>query len=126
MTGLTRNESSALVFLAAAFVVGIFVRSQRDQLTPIPAMTETVVDPPAVTETIQTESSSLISINHATKSDLERLPGVGPVLAERIIQYRDSRNGFRSLNELTKVRGIGAKKMSVLSQRICLDSTAVR
>jgi comEA protein len=121
MSGLTKNEISALVFLAIAFVVGVFVRSQRDRLTPIPAMADEVVDPPVVTETVQAEPSVLISINHATKSELEKLPGIGPALAERIIQYRESRKGFRSLNELTNVHGIGAKKLEILSQRVCLD-----
>ena len=121
MPGLTKNEISAMAFLAAAFVIGVFVRSQRDRLTPAPAMAETFLNPPAVTDSIRAEASTLISINRATQSELEKLPGVGPVIAERIIQYRKSQKGFHSLKELTKVHGIGPKKMAVLRQRICLD-----
>lgn len=121
MKGLTRNETSALAFLAAAFLVGVFVRSQRDNLVPIPARAETIADPPAITESMKAGSSELISINRATKQELERLPGVGPVLAERIIQYRESSKGFHSLNELTKVHGIGVKKMAALKQHLSLE-----
>jgi competence protein ComEA len=121
MPGLTRNEMSALVFLAAAFLIGVIARSQGSRLIPVPDAAVAFQNEPVVVDSIRVEPSALVSINHATKSELERLPGVGPVLAERIIQYRESRKGFRSLKELTKVRGIGDKKLAMLSSRIRLD-----
>lgn len=48
-----------------------------------------------------------LDINRATAADFERLPGIGPALARRIVRYRDSVGGFRSLEELDRVPGIG-------------------
>jgi competence protein ComEA len=49
----------------------------------------------------------LIDINRATAAELERLPGVGPALARRIVAYRDSVGSFGSVDQLQRVKGIG-------------------
>lgn len=51
-----------------------------------------------------------LDLNTATEQDLEALPGIGPVLAERIVEYRQSRGGFRDVTQLRHVKGIGKKK----------------
>ena len=48
-----------------------------------------------------------VSINAATKVELEDLPGIGPVLADRILRYREENDGFRAIEDLRKVKGIG-------------------
>ncbi len=48
-----------------------------------------------------------VSINRATRGELEELPGIGPVLADRILRYREENKGFRTLEELQDVKGIG-------------------
>lgn len=53
----------------------------------------------------------LISLNHATQQELETLPGIGPKLAEEIIQYR-STQPFRSIEDLLNVSGIGDAKLA--------------
>jgi len=50
-----------------------------------------------------------IDVNRATEHDLERLPGIGPVLAQRIVEYRETRGSFQELEQLRRVRGIGEK-----------------
>ena len=50
-----------------------------------------------------------ISINEADSNDLECLPGIGPTLAQRIIEYRQKHGSFKTLEELKNVRGIGEK-----------------
>jgi competence protein ComEA len=49
----------------------------------------------------------LISINQATQDELETLLGIGPTKALGIISYRDEYGGFKALEELTEVKGIG-------------------
>lgn len=55
------------------------------------------------------ELSVEISINEADSNDLESLPGIGPTLAHRIIEYRHEHGNFKTLEELKNVRGIGEK-----------------
>ena len=62
-----------------------------------------------------------ISLNRASAKELEELPGVGPTLAERIAQYRDEHGGFRRLEELRQVEGIGDKKYEQIVSRAVLE-----
>lgn len=53
------------------------------------------------------ENSGRINLNTATASELETLPGVGPVLAERIVQDRESNGYFHTVQDLDRVSGVG-------------------
>jgi competence protein ComEA len=64
--------------------------------------------------------SGLISVNRATQSQLEELPGVGPALAGRIIDWRSANGGFKKLEDLKNVGGIGDKLFSGFSKQITL------
>jgi competence protein ComEA len=55
------------------------------------------------------EAAVAVNVNTATAADLERLPGVGPVLARRIVEFREARGLFRRLEDLQDVEGIGPK-----------------
>ena len=52
-----------------------------------------------------------INLNTATAEQLEAIPGIGPVLAQRIIEYRQTHGKFQSVDELLEVRGIGPKRL---------------
>lgn len=54
-------------------------------------------------------TDGLISLNTADQAELERLPGVGPVLAARMLDWRASNGAFKSIEDLRKVSGIGPK-----------------
>ncbi len=58
--------------------------------------------------------SGPLSLNTATAEQLEALPGVGPVLAQHMIDYRTENNGFRSVDELRQVNGIGDRRFADL------------
>ncbi|MEV6672119.1 ComEA family DNA-binding protein [Streptomyces sp. NPDC051162] len=55
-----------------------------------------------------------VSLNSATAEQLDALPGVGPVLAQHIVDYRTEHGGFRSVDELRHVNGIGARRFTDL------------
>lgn len=55
-----------------------------------------------------------ISLNRATETELESLPGVGPVLAQRIVSHRESHGPFDQVEDLLQVPGIGEAKLASL------------
>lgn len=55
----------------------------------------------------QESTDALVDINSATANELVALPGVGPVLSERIVAYRDANGGFERADQLMAVAGIG-------------------
>ncbi len=61
-----------------------------------------------------------VSINAADKSELEKLPGIGPVLAQRIMDYRRTNGPFRDVADLKKVTGIGESVFGRLKDKISL------
>jgi competence protein ComEA len=62
----------------------------------------------------------IISVNSATVADFDTLPGIGPVVANRIIDYRTQAGGFKSIDELELVRGIGPKLMDKIRAYLSL------
>jgi competence protein ComEA len=66
------------------------------------------------------DPSALVSLNSATQAELEALPGIGPSLAGAIITERERRGGFRSVNELRDVRGIGEKRFADLKDKVTI------
>lgn len=62
--------------------------------------------------------SGRMDLNSATLEELDTLPGIGPVLAQRIIDYRESQGGFQSVEELVNVSGIGEKTYEKLADLV--------
>lgn len=64
--------------------------------------------------------TSLVSLNRATAEDLDTLPGVGPALANRIIEYRSSIGSFSDVRQLREVSGIGEKMFAKIKDLVTL------
>jgi competence protein ComEA len=62
--------------------------------------------------------ASMPSLATATLEDLDALDGIGPTLARRIVEYRQANGGFRSLEELREVDGIGEKRFAALREAL--------
>jgi competence protein ComEA len=63
-----------------------------------------------------------INLNQAGRDDLEALPGIGPVLAGRIIAYRQAHGPFKKIEDLEQVSGIGPKKLEQVKPYLILES----
>lgn len=61
-----------------------------------------------------------LDLNQASKEDLEALPGIGPVIAERILDYRQNHGPFKKIEDLDQVPGIGPKKLEQIKPYITL------
>lgn len=63
-------------------------------------------------------SSDKVNINTATASELEELPGIGEVIAQRIVDYRTQHGPFKTIRDLLKVEGIGEKKFESIQDHV--------
>jgi len=62
----------------------------------------------------------IININRATKAEFDSLTGIGPVIATRIVNYRNSNGPFLAIDDLLKVSGIGSKTLERIRPRLSL------
>ena len=59
-----------------------------------------------------------INLNTATVEELRTLPGIGPVLARRIVEFRERRHGFKRVEELLAIPGISEKKWKQIRDKV--------
>lgn len=67
-----------------------------------------------------------VDLNRATAADLDQLPGVGPVLARRMVDYRKSVGRFHAIEDLRAVKGIGRKKLERLKPFVTVAGSSVQ
>jgi len=78
---------------------------------------------PPITVTVETclsEETDKLNINTATEEQLRTLPGVGPELARRILDYRQENGGFQTVSELTMVKGIGISLLDEIMDSVTI------
>lgn len=68
--------------------------------------------------TVSSPGTSMININTADSADLQEIPGVGPVTAEKIIEYRNQNGDFRQKSDIKNVSGIGDKTYAKMKDKI--------
>src|SRR5688500_5146795 len=120
----TQSERQALLFLASVALLGAGWRTVRAGAAPEPTAAErealdrqiAIVDSVrsgghrrrggASSKVAAAGAGTLVDLNLAAAAELERLPRIGPALAERIIAHRDSAGPFASIEALEQVRGV--------------------
>lgn len=122
----TPTERKVLLFLVATLFIGGITRAFLAAESPENDFDYSVSD-----STFESLSSAMpepeeaatriVNINTATKEELERLPGIGEVTAERILLYREEQGLFRKPEDIMKVRGIGTKKFEQLKSLITVN-----
>lgn len=72
------------------------------------------------------QGQRLLDLNRASADELEALPGVGAVLAQRVIAFRTSAGGFRTIEDLREVKGIGSKKFDRIKSLVTVSAPRSR
>lgn len=71
-------------------------------------------------------ANAALDLNTATKDDLVALSGIGPAKAQAILDYRTEHGGFKSVDELKDVKGIGARRFEKLKPELTVGAAPVR
>ena len=110
----------ALLLLTAAFLGALAYFAARAE-RPAGAgagYTVTVEKTVPAEEIVSVEEP--VNVNTAAAEELERLPGIGPVLARSIVEYREEHGAFRTVDELMNVSGVGQAKLDAIRNDITL------
>ena len=122
----TPQETRALIFLVAALLVGsgiTWYKRTHPQFAPElkletrEAGLPSQVEPPSNRE----EKPGKINLNQATPGELELLPGLGPTLSRRIVEYRRMNGPFHQIEEVMRVTGIGSRTFERIKDHITVE-----
>ncbi|PKL78686.1 MAG: hypothetical protein CVV27_02915 [Candidatus Melainabacteria bacterium HGW-Melainabacteria-1] len=97
-----------------------FERAAKPSRHPKSKMSDSKSPRTKQTKATGPKKSAPLKLNQANVSELDRLPGVGPALAQRIVDWRREHGPFASLDDLLQVKGIGEKKLAKLKGQIRL------
>jgi len=97
--------------------INLAMRVQDEGMYYVPAVGEEITEEPLVSGGEQ-NTKGKVNINKADQAQLETLPGIGPAKAQKIIEYREKHGGFKSIEEIMNVSGIGEKTYEGLKDLI--------
>ena len=132
---LSFSQRTAILLLAVAFLLGTAIRffqsrhavpeALKHQLFPDSAAAAAFRERAhQVAELAEEISNRPININTASRAQLQSLSGIGPVLSQRIIDYREKHGVFKTVEELDKVSGIGPKRLAAIRERVTVDTNS--
>lgn len=114
--GLTEEADTSNINLADILQDGekvyIYSKQEVEELKSIGKLNEEIDN--------TTKKNNKININTATQAELEEITGIGPSLAQKIIEYRESNGKFKDIEELKNVSGIGDKKFESMKSQITI------
>ena len=96
-----------------------FVSENDEGEMPSPESKPRSMPPTAITSKKAAELTAPINVNLATQADLQKLPGIGPKLSQRILDER-AKSAFKSVDDLRRVSGIGPKTLEKLRPHVTI------
>ncbi|MCK4423385.1 MAG: helix-hairpin-helix domain-containing protein [Candidatus Omnitrophica bacterium] len=122
MLNLTKQEKGVIIFLAGMAVLGLGIKTIRfsGQDLELEVKVSEVVPVQENIDQILLEAR-MVNINKDDKEKIVSLPGIGPVLAGRIVQYRKINGSYQKPDQLMDVSGIGPKKFEQIKKYIVVE-----
>ncbi len=146
MFTFNRNEQIILLLLCGVLIIGIVIRyldsknpdhipdfevhknavevpspEEKTEVPQVTSLTQRQSPVPSPKENVP-QVRELININSATAKEFERLHGIGPQIAGRIVAYREKNGAFKRVDDITKVRGIGPKTLERLRPHLTMST----
>ncbi len=127
---MNSKEKTVIIFLCITFIAGASIslwrakqnQSECEQIELKQTNIEKMSDENNFAANDKKErNTKSTNINTATQKELEQLSGIGPVLAQRIIEYREKNQGFKTKQELMKINGIGIRKFDAIKSQITIQ-----
>lgn len=125
MTGLNRGEKIALALFALFCGLTLIwaVKTSRPGIAVSAPAEQSAELTGADGETSdELAPDEKVNINTASAAELQKLPGVGEILAGRIVEYRRENGGFAAAEDIMKVDGVGRGKFDAMKQHIAVDA----
>jgi competence protein ComEA len=121
---LTATERRVLLFVTGAFVAGLGIRFYQETFPSTPSFDYSASDSTFAALSAAEPADSVpektaepvgpLNLNTATKQQLVALPGIGEIMAERILRQREDHGPFRSVEELRSLKGISKRSFEKL------------
>lgn len=119
--GLSADADTSMTNLAEIIADGTKIHIFRLDEVPVPQYAAPLDNSPSTPSSgTNTSNGGLLNVNTATAEQLQELPGVGEVTAKAIVSNREQNGPFSTVDELTRVDGIGEKKLARIRERICV------
>ena len=118
------SNGSSLGFPPPDARVDTYAGGMRAQPTASGARSRRKLPPPSTSA--EGSTSGATDLDVATESDVQRIPGIGPATARRIVANRDSLGPFRTLENLHRVKGIGPATLQKLAPFVTFSGSSIR
>lgn len=110
----------ALFLLTAAFLASLLWLTLRGGPVAAADGYAVSVQRSVPAEQLAAPEREKVDLNTATAEELQKLEGIGPVLSQRIVEYRTLHGAFTSVDELLEVNGIGSAKLEAIRNNVTL------
>jgi len=122
LISFSKNEKKIIAFLSLFLILGITLKLTG--VYNLPNKTKKVNNIDNKFEKLASLykntdlKPNIININTSSEKELQRLKGIGPKIAKRIVEYRKKNGKFNRIEEIINIKGIGEKKFNIIKDRV--------